>query len=147
MINLLLFYIIYRFALKDLGSIHHFLGVEVVPVYDGFFLSQSQYITNILSDFHMAKAKSINTPMVTSIHLVVDGSSKVDGATNYRILVGLLQYLSVTRPDIVFVVNRLSQFMHAPNASRWVEIKRLLRYLKGSLRVMGCFYAPVLLWF
>ena len=61
-----------------------------------------------------------------------DGSSPTD-PTPYRRLVGGLQYLSLTRPDISFTVNKLSQFMYSPSETHWQALKRLLRYLKGTL--------------
>ncbi|GKV51222.1 hypothetical protein SLEP1_g57891 [Rubroshorea leprosula] len=60
------------------------------------------------------------------------GTPLSDG-TNYRKIVGSLQYLSLTRPDLSFVVSRLSQFMHHPTDSHWQAVKRVLRYLRGSV--------------
>jgi hypothetical protein len=62
----------------------------------------------------------------------MDGSSGVD-PTPYRKLVGSLQYLAFTRPDVSFAVNRLSQFMHSPSQLHWQALKRVLRYLKGTI--------------
>lgn len=53
--------------------------------------------------------------------------------TEYRNFIGDLQYLSLTRPDISFKVSRLSQFSHAPTFQHWMALKRLLRYLHGTL--------------
>lgn len=50
----------------------------------------------------------------------------------YRMVVGSLQYLSLTRPDIAFAVNRLSQYMHRPTDLHWQAVKRVLRYLAGT---------------
>ncbi|KAL6350161.1 hypothetical protein AAG906_004100 [Vitis piasezkii] len=52
--------------------------------------------------------------------------------TEYRTIVGSLQYLLITRPDIAFAVNKLSQYMHQPTIEHWILVKRLLRYLCGS---------------
>lgn len=51
----------------------------------------------------------------------------------YRAIVGALQYATITRPDIAFAVNKVSQFMHAPTTTHWASVKRILRYLNGSL--------------
>lgn len=73
------------------------------------------------------------TPMSSSVQLKLhDGTCKAD-ETEYRKLVWSLQYLTLTRPDIAFCVNRLSQFMHSPSQSHWSSLKRILTYLKGTI--------------
>ncbi|XP_042521363.1 uncharacterized mitochondrial protein AtMg00810-like [Macadamia integrifolia] len=52
--------------------------------------------------------------------------------TLYRSIVGALQYVSLTRPDVSFSVNRVFQFMHAPTEDDWALVKRILRYLKQT---------------
>ncbi|KAK2987221.1 hypothetical protein RJ640_022253 [Escallonia rubra] len=102
-----------RFSLKDLGPLHHFLGVEVIPTPGGLFLSQHRHINDLLNNFSMTGAKEVNTPMCTSSALTLhDGSSHVD-PTPYRKLVGALQYLSLTRPH--------------------TTLKHVLRYLKATI--------------
>ena len=74
----------------------------------------------------MANAKPVCTPMSTSVTLFAfDGEVFLD-PTLYRSTIGALQYLSITRPDIAFTVNRLSQFMHKPLLPHWQATKRLL---------------------
>ncbi|KAF5461735.1 hypothetical protein F2P56_017810 [Juglans regia] len=81
----------------------------------------------------MVGAKDISTPLSTSTSLkLVDGTTSVD-STEFRRVIGSLQYLSLTRPDISFAVNKLSQFMHKPTITHWTTIKRLLRYLKQTI--------------
>lgn len=104
-----------RFSIKDLGTLHHFLGIEVIPTSNGLFLSQHQHIQNVLTKFKMDGAKPVATPLSSSDPLSpVDGSPSVD-PTPYRQLVGSLQYLAFTRLDVSFAVNKLSQFMHSPS--------------------------------
>jgi histone deacetylase 1/2 len=54
-------------------------------------------------------------------------------ATRYRSLVGGLQYLTLTRPDLSFAVNKVCQFLHAPTDTHWSAVKRILCYVKGTL--------------
>lgn len=122
----------HRFALKDLGDLHYFLGIEVLPHDHGLLLSQQKYILDLLDRTHMSDAKAVATPMATSTSLSISDGSALPDATEYRSIVGSLQYLSLTRPDISFPVNKLSQFMHCPTDSHWGAVKRLLRYLRGT---------------
>jgi hypothetical protein len=89
----------------------------------------------LLRKTNMLNCKGVSTPMGASEKL-----SKADGtllsaeeATKYRSTVGGLQYLTITRLDISFVVNKVCQFMQAPTTSHWAAIKRILRYLKLTL--------------
>ena len=121
------------FSLKDMGPLHFFLGVEVIPTKAGLFLTQHKYIRELLANSNMSGAKDISTPMSTSQTLqLIDGTAAVD-STEFRRVIGSLQYLSLTRPDISFAVNKLSQFMHKPSTSHWTATKRLLRYLKQTI--------------
>ncbi|XP_019082636.1 PREDICTED: uncharacterized protein LOC109125461 [Camelina sativa] len=76
--------------------------------------------------------------MSTSTKLTVLSGKPLIDATKYRMVVGSLQYLAFTRPDIAFPVNRLSQFMHKPTNAHWQAAKRVLRYLAG-IRTLGIF--------
>ncbi|RVW24725.1 Retrovirus-related Pol polyprotein from transposon RE2 [Vitis vinifera] len=121
------------FSLKDMGNLSFFLGVEVIPTRAGVFLSQHQYIRDLLSTTNMLGAKDVSTPLSTTASLkLFDGTTPVD-STDFRRVIGSLQYLSLTRPDISFAVNKLSQFMHKPTTAHWTATKRLLRYLKQTI--------------
>ncbi|CAN6576638.1 unnamed protein product [Malus baccata var. baccata] len=122
-----------RFSVNGLGSLHYFLGVEVLPTATGLFLSQHKYIHDLLVNAKMDGAKAVSTPLSTTNSLMLHDGSSLTNGTPYRRLVGSLQYLSLTRPDISFAVNKLSQFMHSPSETHWQALKRLLRYLKGTI--------------
>ncbi|XP_031286751.1 uncharacterized protein LOC116145431 [Pistacia vera] len=122
-----------KFSLKDLGPLHFFLGIEVIPTRDGIFLSQHKYIRELLGKTSMKGAKDVTTPLSTSVSLKLDDDTSSFDATEYRRVIGGLQYLSLTRLDISFAVNKLSQFMHAPTTTHWTTTQRLLRYLKNKI--------------
>ena len=123
----------HTFSVKDLGNLHFFLGIEVIPTAKGLFLSQHKYIRDLLAKHFMDLAKDIHTPMSTSTPLTLTDGSAPANSTDYRRVIGALQYLGLTRPDIAFAVNRLSQFMHKPTVCHWTAAKRILRYLKHTM--------------
>jgi hypothetical protein len=107
--------------------------MEVIPTTTGLFLSQHKYIRDLLTKLDMHGAKEVTTLLSTTTVLkLLDGTSSVD-STEYRSIIGALQYLSLTRPDISFTVNKLSQFMHKPTTTHLTAAKRLLRYLKHTI--------------
>lgn len=124
-----------EFALKDLGDLHYFLGIEVKKVPDGLVLSQGRYAADILTRCRMDKANSVDTPLSVSEKLRVTIGSKlgVEDATHYRSVAEALQYLTLTRPDISFSVNKVCQYLHAPTTTHWSAIKRILRYICGTM--------------
>lgn len=128
-----------KFALKDLGDLHYFLGVHVDHLSDGsMLLRQTKYITELLTKVNMAAAKPQATPMATNTHLPKSGTELFENPKLYRSIVGGLQYVCLTRPELAFVVNKVSQFMHTPLDIHWQCVKRILRYLCGTLHMGLC---------
>ncbi|KAA8525964.1 hypothetical protein F0562_007936 [Nyssa sinensis] len=123
----------HRFSIKDLGQLSYFLGVEVIPNQHGILLSQRRYILDILARTKMTEAKPVLTPIPTSRPLMLTSGTPLTNPTEYRTIVGSLQYLLITRPDLAFIVNKLSQYMHKPTTNHWTFVKRLLRYLCGTV--------------
>lgn len=120
------------FSLKDLGNLNYFLGVEITPHASGIILSQTQYIQNLLQKADMSSSKPVCTPFSSSSKLTKHGSSPLVDFTKYRQIVGSLQYLSLTRPDISFSVNKVCQYMSSPTEEHWIAVKRILRYLQHT---------------
>ena len=81
----------------------------------------------------MLEAKPLSSPMASSTNLFAFEGGPLPNATLYRSTIRALQYLSFTRPDINFTVNKLSQFMHRPTTIHWQAVKRLLHYLKQTI--------------
>ncbi|XP_060171511.1 uncharacterized mitochondrial protein AtMg00810-like [Lycium barbarum] len=121
-----------HFAIKDIGSLHFFLGIEVVPYTDGIYLSQVKYANDILKRTMMHCARAIHTPLSQKNDFHVATGSPVD-AFDYRSIVGGLQYLTLTRLDLTHAVNQVCQFMQAPTTTHWQGVKRILRYLTGTI--------------
>jgi hypothetical protein len=122
-----------EFAMKDLGPLHHFLGMSVQRRGDALFLSQQQYALDILARHGMTDCKPCSTPVDTCAKASADGGPAVADPTNYRSLAGALQYLTFTRPDIAYAVQQICLHMHDPRESHLAAAKRILRYLRGTL--------------
>jgi histone deacetylase 1/2 len=123
------------FALKDLGELHYFLGIEVQKVHDGVILSQEKYAHDLLHRVNMYACKTVDTPLSVTDKLSLTDGDLLSGedSTRYRSIVGALQYMTLTRPDISFAVNKVCQFLHAPTTVHWTAVKRILRYLRGTI--------------
>jgi hypothetical protein len=96
-------------------------------------LSQAKYTVEILDNAGMTACESATTPVDTSPKLSISAGPPVAYPTEYRSLVGALQYLTFTRPDIAYAVQQVCLHMHDPHELHLAAIKRILRYVKGTL--------------
>ena len=123
-----------KFSLKQLGLLDYFLGIEVKTLHDkSLLLTLSKYIRDLLQKTNMAEAQHISLSMASSCKLTKIGSDFFSDPTMYRSVVCALQYLTITRPEICFAVNKVCQFMTYPLETHWIAVKRILRYLKGTI--------------
>ena len=97
-----------QFHIKYLGMLKYFLGVEVMRSKRGIFLSQRKYVLDLLSEKGKLVAKSCLSSMEQSLHLTKEGELFED-PKRYRRLVGKLNYLTVTHPDIAYSISVVSQ--------------------------------------
>ncbi|KAH9745092.1 retrovirus-related pol polyprotein from transposon RE1 [Citrus sinensis] len=103
------------FALKDLGKLSYFLGIEVLCDLGSVYLSQRKYIRDLLAKVDMLECKGIDTPMSSSkdyrLQKNVEGEMGyyIEDPSHYRSIVGGLQYLVLTRPEIAYSVHKLSE--------------------------------------
>jgi hypothetical protein len=126
-----------EFALKYLGDLNFFLGIEVKKTSSGILLSQEKYATDILKRVGMMNCKPVKTPMTVSEKLSShdDTILAAEDASKYQSIVGALQYLTLTRPDLSFLVNKVCQFLHQHTTIHWTSIKQILRYLRYTLKI------------
>ncbi|XP_062112822.1 uncharacterized mitochondrial protein AtMg00810-like [Humulus lupulus] len=130
-----------HFKLKALGTLKYFLGFEIARSKHGLFLSQRQYTITLLEETRYLGSKPAKTPMDPKLKLdKVQGEPLAD-PSQYRRLIGRLLYLTLSRPDITYLVHTLSQIMYAPRTTHLQAVHHLLRFLKGSPG-QGLLYSP-----
>ncbi|KAK1863529.1 hypothetical protein I4F81_006084 [Pyropia yezoensis] len=123
-----------RFQMKDLGEAKVMLGMEIYRDKElgNLKLCQGKYATQVVEKYGMAECHRTATPMEVGLQLVK--ADKCDDAAPYREAVGSLKYLMVgTRPDLAFAVGKLSRFVTSHAKEHWAAVKRVLRYVKGSV--------------
>jgi hypothetical protein len=123
-----------EFSMTNMGALHHFLGMSVDRRADELFLSQKQYMLDILDRAGMWDCKPCSTPVDTQAKLSADGVPVPD-PSHYRSIAGALQYLTFTRPDIAYAVQHICLFMHDSREPHLTAMKRILRYIQGTLEL------------
>jgi hypothetical protein len=128
-----------KFEMKDLGELRYFLGIEVIQSPKGIWLLQKQYALNKLSEYGMMGCKPISIPLEQNVKLSANEGDLVEDTTMYKCIVGSLIYMTITRPDLSYVVGMVSQFMQTPRKPHLDAVRRILRYIKHTLQC-GIFY-------
>ncbi|GJR20860.1 retrovirus-related pol polyprotein from transposon TNT 1-94 [Tanacetum coccineum] len=114
-------------------------GLQIHQSPRGIFINQAKYTLEILKKHGMEKGQSIGTPMATKPKLDADLSGEPVDQTDYRSKIGLLMYLTSSRPDIVQAVCYCARYQARPTEKHLKEVKRIFRYLRGTIH-MGLWY-------
>ncbi len=103
-----------KFEMKDLGELRYFLGIEVIQSLKGIWLLQRQYALSKLSEYGMTGCKPISIPLEQNVKLNANEGDHVEDTTMYKRIVGSLIYMTITRPDLSYVIGVVNQFMQTP---------------------------------
>lgn len=130
-----------RFEVKDMGELKYFLGIQVIQEDGKVWIGQPTYTENILKKFGMEDCKPVSTPVDANSKLTnADADNVPHNQSDYQSAVGSLLYLSsATRPDIAFAVSNVARYCSNPTSEHWTAVKRILRYLKGTVNY-GVFF-------
>nr|GEW88432.1 zinc finger, CCHC-type [Tanacetum cinerariifolium] len=115
-----------KFFIKDMGEIDVILGIKIKPESNGIAISQSHYIKKQLKKFNYFDCTLVSTPMDTSEKLMPN-NGQVISQLDYSRVIGCLMYaMTCTRPDIAFVVGKLSRYTSNPvlegyNDTSWIS--------------------------
>ncbi|XP_021811484.1 uncharacterized protein LOC110754690 [Prunus avium] len=122
-----------EFDMKHLGALHYFLGLQIQYPSNGIFIHQSKYIHHVLMKANLLDCKPCVMPYHPNHKLLKDDNFPYSDPAHFHSIVGALQYLTFTRPNIAYVVHQVCQFMHSPLDTHYLAVKRILRYLKGTI--------------
>lgn len=121
-----------KFKLKVLGPLKYFLGLKIAHSTEGIHLNQRKYCIELLDVTGFLDSKSASVPMDPGTQLGDTVGELLLDPSRFRRLLGRLMYLSISRPDIIFAINRLSQLMTNPRTTHLQALHQVLRYLKSS---------------
>lgn len=103
------------FKIKDLGSIGYFLGLEFSAIVGGLVAHQHKFIHELLQLYSMQDTTSVSTPLPPNIHLTTSMPNLLTNPTSYRQLIGKLNFIVHTRPNLSYAIQHLSQFNKQPS--------------------------------
>jgi len=125
---------------KKVLKLKFFLGLEVKQGEKGIFISQEIYTKEVLKQYKMENYNPVSIRMELGAKLSKYNEGERVDANKYRSLVGSLRYLTCTRLDLSLSVGIISLFTEEPIYSHWKALKRVLRYIQGTVS-LGLFYS------
>ncbi|CAM8954287.1 unnamed protein product [Rhodiola kirilowii] len=119
--------------MKDMEEANVILGISFKRENKGLELTQSHYIEKVLKKFNCLNCSPVSSPMDPSVKLMPKTGEAVS-QREYSQIIGCLMYaMTSTRPDIAYAVGKLSKFTGNPSTYHWEAIRRVLKYLKGTM--------------
>ena len=125
-----------RFKVEYLGELHYVLGMSVKRRLRTLSIGQTKYLEGVLKRFDMENCKPVSIPLEQGkkFEPLHENESPVDTQA-YQMAIGCLTYATtISRPDLAAAVGVLSKFMSKPGKEHWQGIKRVLRYIQGTLK-------------
>ena len=122
-----------EFEMSMIGELSLFIGLRIIQSSEGLLLSQEKYLKDMLKKFQMEDLSSVSTHMVDSCKLRKDDVSPDVDQRTYQSMIGSLLYITTSRPDIMQAVGMVGRFQSAPKQSHLVSVKRIFKYLKGTM--------------
>jgi hypothetical protein len=99
-----------EFQMSMMGELTFFLGIKVKQMKEIIFIHQAKYMTDLMKKFNMAELKPMSTPMSTAVVLDLDENGEAVDQREYRSMISSQVYLTVTQPDIQFIVCLCARF-------------------------------------
>ena len=112
---------------------HYFLGIQVIHTADGIILNQQKFTKEIITEAGIDCTRTTCTPLPVHLKLSHSDGTLITNPESYRSLVGKLNYLTNSRPDLSYTVQALSQYMHAPGDTHLAALHHTIRYLAGTI--------------
>ncbi|XP_019107115.1 uncharacterized mitochondrial protein AtMg00810-like [Beta vulgaris subsp. vulgaris] len=120
-------------AIKDLGKMHYFLGIEIGYSSSGICMTQKKFTSEILQCSKLTNTKSAVTPLPLCLKLQANEGALYPDPEYYRMMVCKLNFWTHTRPDLAYTVQTLSQFLHSPRDPHVQALHHTPRYVQGTV--------------
>eukprot|EP00253_Pinus_taeda_P002567 PITA_02567 len=122
-----------EFEMSLLGELTYFLGLQISQQEKGIFICKAKCIKEMLKKFKMEDCKPVLTLMVTGCKLSIKNSDKAVDRRLHRFMIGSLLYVTTSRLDVMQAIGQVARFQAAPKESHIISVKRIIRYLKGTI--------------
>ena len=117
------------------GETKYFVGLQVHQIKYGIYITQSKYVREILKTFGLEDSKPISTPTVIGLKLSKNDDSVEVNQILYRSIIGKLQYVVRSRPNIALSIQIATRFSTNPRENQLMVVEKIMRYIK---RIEDC---------